>query len=562
MNNLQEIVLVMSILTCIGIGQNCLSEPPELEWDDSTGVNQGTLIYDVQTFESSITGYPTSFTTRVHNGGIPSPTLRLKRNQTYTLTLINNLPPDTPIEILNIIKELDITNIHTHGLHISGETPADNIFDAINGGQQMTYVYRIPCDHSGGTFWYHPHHHGSTAVQVGGGSVGAIIVEDSPQLESLPLWLETMGEMILVIQHLDSRRVRQIGRNIDNIFNADNFAVGSDFWIINGKYQPDICMTTGVWKRFRIVNADLTQPNEYVLDANNINSPCEIYLISRDGVLIHGRNNEVPRRISTRAMYFSVASRADVAVRCNVAGIYTITTNNINPTDNVIIANIVASDPFSAHTNVDLTPFNPIRPQYLHSLLDVDVSEFNTETISIERFGLSFTINGQLFNGKDEYLIDDIQAGSLQQWTILRANAHPFHIHINHFQVVNGGITGSDTNWTHIGDWLDVLNNQGIIRFSADRFGGKVVIHCHILQHEDTGTMALARIEGGCDALGNDIDGIIGSCDDNKNCNLPFFRPPTAPPTDIPQCKDTNVPCSLNEECCSGRCRGRNGLCR
>ena len=39
-------------------------------------------------------------------------------------------------------------------MHISGETPGDNIFDAINGGEQMTYIYQIPCDHAGGLFWY------------------------------------------------------------------------------------------------------------------------------------------------------------------------------------------------------------------------------------------------------------------------------------------------------------------------------------------------------------------------------------------------------------------------
>ena len=49
---------------------------------------------------------------------------------------------------------IECIQIHTHGLHISGETPGDNIFDAINGGEQMTYIYQIPCDHAGGLFWY------------------------------------------------------------------------------------------------------------------------------------------------------------------------------------------------------------------------------------------------------------------------------------------------------------------------------------------------------------------------------------------------------------------------
>ena len=35
----------------------------------------------------------------------------------------------------------------------------------------LDYWYRIPADHPAGTFWYHPHHHGTVADQVFGGLV-------------------------------------------------------------------------------------------------------------------------------------------------------------------------------------------------------------------------------------------------------------------------------------------------------------------------------------------------------------------------------------------------------
>ena len=35
----------------------------------------------------------------------------------------------------------------------------------------------MPDDHTGGTYWYHPHHHGCADAQISSGMVGALIVE-------------------------------------------------------------------------------------------------------------------------------------------------------------------------------------------------------------------------------------------------------------------------------------------------------------------------------------------------------------------------------------------------
>jgi len=37
---------------------------------------------------------------------------------------------------------------------------------SINPGVDFEYVYNLPPDHPAGTFWYHSHRHGSTALQV------------------------------------------------------------------------------------------------------------------------------------------------------------------------------------------------------------------------------------------------------------------------------------------------------------------------------------------------------------------------------------------------------------
>ena len=99
-----------------------------------------------------------------YNGTTPGPTLRVRPGDRLRVTLRNRL--DSP------------TNLHVHGLHVSPSANSDNVFVMIGPGEEHTYDYLIPDDHPSGTFWYHPHHHGTVAEQVAAGMAGVIIIED------------------------------------------------------------------------------------------------------------------------------------------------------------------------------------------------------------------------------------------------------------------------------------------------------------------------------------------------------------------------------------------------
>ena len=47
-------------------------------------------------------------------------------------------------------------------------------------------MYEIPPDHAGGTHWFHNHHHETTEVQVAGGAVGMLIIEDDANAKEVP----------------------------------------------------------------------------------------------------------------------------------------------------------------------------------------------------------------------------------------------------------------------------------------------------------------------------------------------------------------------------------------
>ena len=83
--------------------------------------------------------------------------------------------------------------------------------------------------------------------------------------------------------------------------------------------------------------------------------------------------------------------------------------------------------------------------------------------------------------------------GSVQAWTVSGNDKHPFHIHINSFQL--GSDVVDPSGYYRTGDWHDVFYvPDGVtaskVYFQVDQHTGKAVLHCHFLEHEDKGCMA------------------------------------------------------------------------
>lgn len=123
-------------------------------------------------------------------------------------------------------------------------------------------------------------------------------------------------------------------------------------------------------------------------------------------------------------------------------------------------------------------------------------------------------INGKQF-GEDGPKVDQcMPKDGLQDWVLenyTTAIAHPFHIHINPFQVIRIETPTNTVNPLYVADhpvWQDVIAipaadikqdgtivpGRVIIRQAYPDFTGTFVLHCHILAHEDRGMMQLVRI--------------------------------------------------------------------
>ena len=72
---------------------------------------------------------------------------------------------------------------------------------------------------------------------------------------------------------------------------------------------------------------------------------------------------------------------------------------------------------------------------------------------------------------------------------------HPFHIHVNNFQVVK---VNGERVALHGPQDVIMLPMGGKVTMLTEfkRFTGRYVFHCHIVAHEDNGMMATVKVVG------------------------------------------------------------------
>jgi FtsP/CotA-like multicopper oxidase with cupredoxin domain len=125
---------------------------------------------------------------RSYGGCRSGPAIYVHPGDTLRVGLVNTTDKNDPscldnppsgLSLPPLVGCFNTTNLHTHGLHVSPAGNGDNVLLNIAPQTQFPYEINIPADHPAGTFWYHAHRHGSTAVQVASGASGVLIVKGS-----------------------------------------------------------------------------------------------------------------------------------------------------------------------------------------------------------------------------------------------------------------------------------------------------------------------------------------------------------------------------------------------
>ena len=99
---------------------------------------------------------------RCYEGG-PAPTLRMKPGETLKIRLINDLPPNRDIlPAAHRIRTSSTTptSISTARTAARAASPTTSC-GSMAPGKSYDVEIALPADHTRGTYWYHPHHHGS-----------------------------------------------------------------------------------------------------------------------------------------------------------------------------------------------------------------------------------------------------------------------------------------------------------------------------------------------------------------------------------------------------------------
>jgi len=65
-----------------------------------------------------------------------------------------------------VCNQLFLLMMTYYSLSVAFQKPQDNVFVRINPGESYTYRYEICQEQPAGTYWYHPHLHGSALLQV------------------------------------------------------------------------------------------------------------------------------------------------------------------------------------------------------------------------------------------------------------------------------------------------------------------------------------------------------------------------------------------------------------
>jgi FtsP/CotA-like multicopper oxidase with cupredoxin domain len=433
------------------------------------------------------------------------------------------------------------TNLHFHGLDIPPVCHGDDVLHTViqPGDQAFEYHVKIPEHEPPGLYWYHPHVHGCSKVQVLGGASGAIVVEGieraNPQVAGLPERVFVIRDQDLLTPNAMPAAAGSVNLPpvvLDRDGDARNTGTGSgkpakdlsiNFVAVPYPDYPPavIAIKPGERQLWRVLNASaITYLNLQVFFGG---APQMVGVVALDGVPIieNGIGNGV---VLENHLGLPPGGRMEFIVTGPPKGVVaSLVTRSVNtgpggendPTRP--LANIVASDDAAEpHSTLLAAGGIPIRPSktwlgdakptrtrilYFSEKLQ-DPNDPNSPTT------FYITLDGQepkLFDPHSSVPSIIVHQGDVEDWVIENRSKelHDFHIHQTHFMLLDW--YGLKVDEPFLRDTVSVPFWDGKsavypsvkvrIDFRDPNIVGTFVYHCHLLEHEDGGMMGLIRVE-------------------------------------------------------------------
>jgi FtsP/CotA-like multicopper oxidase with cupredoxin domain len=405
---------------------------------------------------------------------------------------------------------------------------------------------KVKMGQSPGTHWYHAHKHGSTALNVANGMTGAFIIEGkydddlNKYYKSNPNW--KFQEQVLVIQQLTT---------VLNL-TVPGKGPGSraiPLLSVNGRLAPVITMQPNQVQLWRLINGaerDAALFQGFVARGTTTScsgTPATTCVhwkqIAQDGVQFNYTNYQGTKE--DNQFNLAPANRADLLVQApSTEGTYDLKVqvglcrNDCNPQTETLLTVVVKGSVITPGMPFVSSVDNyPTFPPFLADIPESDI--FVRRELVFQDNAGKLEINGKQFNDHD--FNQSMLLNSSEEWKVSNLDStkeHPFHIHINPFQIVEvfqpqSAAAKDPTNpcyadpnkpetWKACNSpqkdfvWWDTfaipaarddkdkngnpVTIPGYFRMRSRfvDFPGQFVLHCHILTHEDRGMMELIEV--------------------------------------------------------------------
>lgn len=400
-----------------------------------------------------------------YDGSVPGPTLRVKRGEELRVRLVNELA--------------EPTTIHWHGLRLpNGMDGVPHLTQApVLPGGSFDYRFTPP---DAGTFWYHPH--ANSSEQLGRGLHGLLIVDE-------PEPPEVDQDIALVFSDW---RLEPDGAveetSFRSMFDATHAGRIGNVLTVNGKPALDLPVRTNEWIRLRLVNVANARLMRLHLDRHRVmvmavdGQPAEPF-VARNGIVV-----------------LSPGTRIDAFVDATLGAGESAPIVVSGYGDEAAIARLVYQSGAPARPEPlrepKPLPANPLpeRMNFSGALkLDIPIEGGAMSGMMMGRGmggmmgpGRIWTLAGRASAGHDGPPLFTIKRGRTAMLSFNNRTAfpHAMHVHGHHFRLLDR----LDDGWKPF--WLDTVlvmpSEVARIAFVADN-PGKWVIHCHMLEHQETG---------------------------------------------------------------------------
>jgi suppressor of ftsI len=399
----------------------------------------------------------------LYNGSFPGPTLHVYPGDRVELDLINNLN--------------EPTNLHFHGLHVSPANNSDNVFLDVAPGETQHYTLKIPEDHQSGTNWYHSHFHHLSYGQVSAGLSGVFIVEGLEKL--LPEPLQNITTQTFAIRDFPFDQSWLTSHQI-----ISNTNTGMERLTVNGEINPVVNIRSGETQLWRLANIGPENENQIELPGQTF------HVIAEDG-------NPVWEVWQNDTLFLPSGKRFDVLVTATGSGSIPLNNTFGEPygalNHNIIATvNIQGNQKDAEHVNIIPTSLTPKKDLNLENITNYRVLNFSSN----DRDWI-YPINNKTF---DANRVDEtVKLGDVEEWKLVNldpedsGNNHPFHMHVNDFQVIS--VNGEPYDARGLQETVEIpTDGEVVIRIPFNDFVGKTVYHCHLMFHGDYGMMGVVQI--------------------------------------------------------------------